>query len=890
MAYPSRGAWAFRNISRDFTFYPVLTSISIVQEHPEMLANFDCEVEDEAAALFFDNEDRAEVTFRGVGIWRGHLKAFMEDSVGGAELQRKWVLSGQDYTAKLDDAIVRRRTKRKREKAKRRIRWLLSYMRPNIWALDGIDLSGVPDRFVEGYEYWGSTVREGLQHVADELRLFFYIDFDNVFHMFRTETISAPFALDNVTPDYASTFPFRSWTHEEESTDLGNAFLVAPEKPKDARWTRDATSIAAYGRQERFIQDSELGGPIAAENVGARAIAQSADPTEDSSLICWEPGLVAGMTVHVVEGLWGHDFSRIVQAVEMRAVDPHDESGEAYLETTVSLTDRRNVRGRGKGGSVKDAVNKNTRRTPVASPDPYRLTRFDYVATPPAVTDGAAIPGLLLAGSVRLTRTHGETPTTVGPWWQPGVYNTPCSYLGEWYNGHTTRPSWTGCSGLVNAFTGYRQDEVWWKVVVPAHPANIAGISLSVAAGVAGTPAHGPGYGEVMPLEIVAVGLAPGANLRMGTPIGELMAGETKALVIPAGLIPAEGGELYIGARTKWESPTKDEQDAYACGWTWPKMSHAYDLDSAARPYCGYSGEIGVNTPTGLKWLTWDAAAADLGTIDAVTNAPWEGGNTVNDGGTEGSPTWAIDGDALVVEAEEPAGKGIYVVGSREDDDEPSGPWSDASWGVDFDFEVDAHGSEAAAGDRSITLTTTGQGEQFLGRVQLGDASYPEGVYVAGPTEEAFTAQALTTGAKWRARFDSRAGVVRGKIWLASAGEPAQWMAQCAMSETEDDLDRWELYVRVGNGAASSQEAKVSRIRGSMAAASGQRVVKEYVGLASGLDAMFPTAHRYREDSIRAFVNGISVGPLEQFPSEAKYRLDFRPTASSLMRVTYVAD
>ena len=53
------------------------------QAQPESLANFDCEVVDEAESLFFANEDRVEVLLRGSPIWRGHLKAVAEDSVGG---------------------------------------------------------------------------------------------------------------------------------------------------------------------------------------------------------------------------------------------------------------------------------------------------------------------------------------------------------------------------------------------------------------------------------------------------------------------------------------------------------------------------------------------------------------------------------------------------------------------------------------------------------------------------------------------------------------------------------------------------------------------------------------------------------------------------------------
>ena len=893
MPYPSKGAWTFRNIDRAFDFFPQLQSVHINQEQPTGLATFEARVvlTGPNAGAVFDTEDESEVTYRGGRIWAGHLKGTIEDQADeGAEAA--YGISGQDYTAKLGDALIRRRRKRKRERVRRRVKWILSYLRPNIWTLAGKDLSNLPgsNPYVEAYDYYGSSVSEALEHVADELRLHFYIDLDNVFQMFRTDAVAAPFDLDNDAPDLVTTFPFRSWTHEKESL-LGNAVLVEPEQRKLSRWTRDAGSIAAYGRQERFISDSNLGGKIAALNVGARAIAMGADPQEESRLVCWEPGLAPGQTIHVKEAVWSHDFDRIIESVEIRAVDPHDDAGEARLVSALVLTDKRRPRGRHKGGgATSGGLNKVIKGRPGATVDtgPYPLDSYARTVAPPTISDGAAVPSITLAGYIDIGRTHGEVGVDWGPTWHDGAYHPPGSYLGSWYNGHTSRPSWTTCAGLDNVFTGFKQQEVWYKVTVTAHPADAAGIEVAFHAGVAGGMS-GPSYAEAQPLEVVVMSSQP-TDMRQGTVIAELMPGQDQTVMVPMSVVPAEGAVLYMGYRTKWEANSKDDPTDYSCGWTWPFMGNAIDLDSEAVPYQGYSGRCGVTIPTGAIWQAWDSSAADMGSIPVGGKAPWEGGNTLIDAGSEGEgDAWGMDGD-FFVSASSPSGKGIYVVGHREDDDEPDGPWSDVAWAHELHFTLDAHGSLSDAGTRSIESTTTGEGESAIGRVHLGDTSHAEGISVLGPTIEDYIAKALTLDVRWIAKFDTRSGrYVRGKLWKKSDGEPAQWDVQALLSETEDALDRWTLWLRAGNDA-SAQGVRVHKTRAFAGASAGQRLVKEWIGYASGTDKRFPTAHQYRENTLRAYVNGIGVAPDYQDGANATFGLDFWPTTRSAMRATYIVD
>lgn len=889
MAYPKRGAWYWRNISRSFTFTPRLSSVSIKQEHPSALANLDCEVvlEGDNAGLVFAVEDRVEVLFTPDGgsqvpLWRGHLKAVEETALEG-EQTAVWVLSGQDYTAKLDDSIIRRRTERKGESARRRITWLLGQLNANVWTLAGTDISGVPAGvFMEKHDYFGMTLAEGLQQVADELNAFFYVDFDNVFHMFKVESIPAPFDLDNTSPDFSTSFPFRLWTHTEESTELHNAALVTPKNLSDSRWSVDSESIAAYGRQEVHVADSDLPGPQSAINVGTRLVTQEGYPTEESTLQCWEPGLYAGMTVNVVEGLWGHDFTRIVQSVDIRAVDPHDESGQAYLLTEAVLTDRRPSK-----GWRQPSSDRGTDRGDDADPSPYTLTDFTTDVSPPALSEGDSAGSFVLAG-----QASQIAKTDLQPWfffpdqddsiieypftWTPGRSDRITQGTGA-PNAWTARPSWVeGVAGVMWVQTGWSQSEQWWRMTMGAHPANAAGMAVTIGIGGAS------GYGTVRGASVLVATTQP-QSLRAGTIVATLSPNETRTITIPASLLPAEGADLYIGLAADWVTSFYGATYDWLVGFP-PAAS--YVTTAQGYPWAGYTGSHGWSAPASPTWLTWGASPPELGELGSDPDAPWDGDNTVQDAGTEGDgDAWGVSDGEFGVTNDSPAGKGITVVGARSGDSE--GPWGDLGWAHEFVFRITAEGDTSTAGPRHIESTTTGEGERTIGYVHLGDSSYAQGIEVQGPTSSDYAAFDLTPGVLYKAKFDTRSGkYVRGKIWAKGDGEPAYWNVQALMDETEDDDDRWTLWLRAGNNG-TEMGVYVQKVNAWQGGVSGQSVKKELIGFARGLDKVFQTAHPFTPKSLRIMVNGHDVAPVTMDGPESTFGLDFWPTAGSIIRATY---
>src|SRR5689334_22001365 len=119
-----RVAWAFRNVTRSFDFWPVLDSIDISESEHEV-ATFSCDVVDRDGSLTFANEDKVRVTWDGTRIFAGHLKTVGEGQVSEVG-PRVWHLEAQDFGAKLDDSVIDHPKDRKKESVDARIAWILS--------------------------------------------------------------------------------------------------------------------------------------------------------------------------------------------------------------------------------------------------------------------------------------------------------------------------------------------------------------------------------------------------------------------------------------------------------------------------------------------------------------------------------------------------------------------------------------------------------------------------------------------------------------------------------------------------------------------------------------------------------------------------------------------
>ncbi|MGB8248633.1 MAG: hypothetical protein WCE98_11545, partial [Chlorobium sp.] len=127
---------------------------------------------------------------------------------------------------------------------------------------------------------------------------------------------------------------------------------------------------------------------------------------------------------------------------------------------------------------------------------------------------------------------------------------------------------------------------------------------------------------------------------------------------------------------------------------------------------------------------------------------------------------------------------------------------------------------------------------------------------------------------------------MRGKVWAVADREPTEWDVEVAMAETEDDADRFALWVRAGAG----QTVKVYRVQAQDDARDGRRVEREWIGVADGTTNRFPTCHPYRKGTLVAFINGVRTPPEYEDGDGAWFRLDAAPSAGMTIRASYVAD
>ncbi len=439
MTYPSRGAWRFRNQTRAFDFWPTLDSVLISEAHPEDLATFSCAVVDRDASLVFEPEDKVWVTFGGTRIFAGHLKA-VEESLLSEVGPRVYGLDAQDFTAKLDDSVIDHPAERAAESVADRVDWILSFLNYEITTA-GVD---PPSMTLDAATCDGMTVREALDQVADEARCHWYVDFDADLHLARDEVVSAPFVLDDTSPDRVSSFPYTEYRRARDSTDLATAVYVQGES--DQSWVTDSGAIATWGRQERAVNDGDLRTATQRSRAGDRALAEQAAPVVDGSLVCWEPGLRGGMKATLRNDLWSLDTTIVLVSVDITAVDPHDDDGEAYLRCEVRFRDRRRRR-----SSHQDVTNRNTRK---------RKGSGDSDAT---VEDGDAL-AIWPVMEGRLGWLWSGAPSNNG-WSDPGIVGAP--KVGSWVAENTIWPL-TDCGvgpGLWGP--GGWTNEAWYPVTVP---------------------------------------------------------------------------------------------------------------------------------------------------------------------------------------------------------------------------------------------------------------------------------------------------------------------------------------------------------------------------------------------------------------------------------------
>jgi len=597
MSPPSRRSWRFHDSTKDFDFWPTLDSV-IITDGQEDIPTFAATVVDVAGSIDLDTEDEVYVEIGGTRVFAGHVKGrtLAYRSEAGP---RAYDIECQGYTAKLDDSVIDAERARPAESLTERVAWVLSYLAYPV-TTGGVSL---PTETAERESYGGHTVREALDVLCDVHRLAYYVDVDRDLHLFRSESIAAPFELDDVAPDHVSRFPYSEWRHTEDSVELTNAVYVQGERSQ--AWVTDAGSIATYGRQERSVNDTTLATSTAVARAGARAIAEGKDPQVDGELTCWEPGLRAGMSFRLTNDLWGFDARTfVVVSVEVTAVDPHDAAGEAFVRTLVRYSDRRRARpGRHRRTKGQATIEDGT---------PIALTRACLSVVRDRIGYSGSTPNVPIADSVAYASpvppSHDTITEAAPAYRRPYIFaSCPPVFQGGW--------------------SGWSHEEQWLEF----DPGDLTGVSAIRFTYTVDDPTFTSGRSFV-------IGVRPAAD---GPPTGE---GQFTEL----GRCSADGGHFDVPAGVLTASTTN--RVCLAPGWSCPRGVETCDGALAN----GFEGPLGGTAPGGGEYgsgrVSLDAVTAMTRVLAGSGRTPWA------------TPTGSVDGTNATFDLPDWDGHGVPEV------------------------------------------------------------------------------------------------------------------------------------------------------------------------------------------------------------------------------------
>lgn len=501
------------------------------------------------------------------------------------------------------------------------------------------------------------------------------------------------------------------------------------------------------------------------------------------------------------------------------------------------------------------------------------LFDFDEPVDMPTIADGDPVPGAWSLHQLWWGRGYAvyspspppapgdsdfvsegpeEGPTLLAP---GSAADHVMSVAGYYNIGWTYTPSEFGCGISAGSWSGWRESERWFRLVVPTHPSDMAGIKVTVT-----LTGSAPGSKVMVRSSAPSVG-------RSGTVVATIAPG-TSTVLIPGGSIPAAGGELWVGFGPSWQADYV--MDAFK------PLGYPVACDVGWAPPAGLgNGKLTVTAFGDATWATYADPGTSLGNLAEHDDEddPWAGGNDVIHVSQEGTPTSSIGGGAFTLTG--PGGRCIGAVGDTEDEEQPRGPWSDP-WGTTIPFEVDT-----LSGDGRITFTTTRAGVVTTGTIHLGTTP---GISVATPQGSDFEPVTITTGERWLARFDDRSGWFRGKVWPAAAGEPADWLVEVPIPEdTEDIGDRIVLCLYADTGQTVTAYAPSAVV-----SAPGSWII-ERLGVMSGSSDRVQTSHPFEAGTIQLFLSGVFAPPFREDPDAGIAWLDYKPTAGMTVWARYLA-
>lgn len=927
--YPSRGAWQFHSVTGSFDYWPLLDTLSITQLHPDGIMPMEVQVEDRDSTFSFEDGDEHWAKFEGVKIWAGHIRVTGKSMMSEAG-PRVWSLTGQDFTAKLDDSVILTDSERPVESISERVTWILSHLN---FAITTANVN-LPAGNVEPAVYEGMTVREALQQVSDEKGLHFYVDFDKDLHLFRTETIAAPFDMSTNSPDYSTSFPYDSFDYQTDDIELTNAVRVKGLRYK--RWRTDSDSIAAYGRQESAIIDDSLITLAQVNAAGDRRLYQLAEPIVDGKLTCWEPGLRAGMTFALDDLAWGITGDFIVTSVDITAVDPHDEDGKAQLKTDVTFSDKRRIGrfpgggkeikddnrppGGGGGGSGGGATGDSpgTCCNPI-NPGENPLIEWTAAGTLMRTTqgftsgtshninvpEGSGYLGGVVAGEIQnrylflfmmtgdeLPGSGGGVDVSVSPWDLLATQVIACTHGFAPFNaGHPNmqtymfgldvdaNPGLFSPDGDVQLWTSTSATEILWAAVL---------VGGATAAPTVGPNTTSWDMADWSSPPDVATG---NRNLYLSVAFNRYwnnsehglgLSAEDHNTSIVTGL--PDGFTRLVGA--SGSDLTLDVDHAFS------PVDTGSGLPSL--PLTGYLGTGGSQDFIITRLFAIELSGAEETSIGVILPGPtWEGGNTFELVASDGAMSLEVVGDNLVATSSVFDSYATY----RASGDTPELPVSLDDWAITQPFILTTAGSLTDDGSRFLQIQLFRDNKVIYFMLYLGDSANAQGVSVYTPPTETFVAKDIEEGVLSYFKFGISGDTAMVKLWTDGDPEP-DWDVQTTdFQEASNATDFISWSISLGNDGGTAQVLTLYPPTIEGLVLPGEQVDWEIVGYGDNTTVTFSTYYPYDELSLHIRIDGqvLSGTAIESMDGAAgtftlvdpPYGDPSDPTGSSVIEAKY---
>jgi hypothetical protein len=458
-----------------------------------------------------------------------------------------------------------------------------------------------------------------------------------------------------------------------------------------------------------------------------------------------------------------------------------------------------------------------------------------------------------------------------------GSFTYPAYYKGKYVSSTlgTGAVAWPwnpgcGCGGLSFTFTGWRESSYWVKWIVPAAPADAAGV-------VVGPLTFNGHYG----LAGGRVALDNGALLVVnqneptgvydGTVVSVLPHGTETSLYVPIREVPAEGSTLWIGVIPGWRA----QLGGVTCGFRWPWMD--------GKKNSGI-GSVSDSSPFAVTWQVWDAAADEWGSGEAAGddgaffegNLPW---TVARSGGSNG-----IDGDNLYFTVASGQQESLVATMQGEstadiDDDmeDPVGdPWT-SPYGVRMlaRFKLVTAGSTTETGRRMLRFRWQDTEDEYGVTINLGDTVHNQGIVLNDMTHSVEKEIDIVEGQWMWVSLDTRnPNYIRAKMWQEQeawrSGEPPIYDVQIAndgTSEADITGDFFEIAMSLGNQTGADQTVYIDGIWFSNGAPDGYWV-QERIGQGNGVASTYAASMPHRDLTMWLFADGVHV-PISVVDTEA---------------------